>query len=154
MLFTIGYEAASPEDFIATLKSVGIQVVADIRDRPQSRRPGFSKNKLSEMLAVSGIKYVHLKELGDPPEGREAARAGNFASFRRVFAGVMATPQAQAAMHELEGIAKTEAVCLLCYERDPLQCHRKIVSDALEGRVGCRATHLGVQALERILNYA
>ena len=74
MLATIGYEKCTPEDFVATLQVRRIDVLIDIRERAQSRRPGFSKTGLSKAITEAGIEYIHLRELGDPKAGREAAR--------------------------------------------------------------------------------
>ena len=146
MLTTIGYEGASADDFVGTLKLVDVQIVVDIRDRAQSRRPGFSKSALREKLEQSGIRYLHLRELGDPKEGREAARSGDMAKFRKVYAAVLATEDASGALNQIAELAKRMNVCLLCYERDHHECHRKIVADRLESVVGSKARHLGVQS--------
>ena len=145
MLATIGYEGARPDDFLGTLQLVDIQMVVDIRDRAQSRRPGFSKSALRDALEGGGIGYIHLKELGDPKEGRDAARAGDLGKFRKVYAGVLETQQAINALEKIADLAKRLNVCLLCYERDHHECHRKIVADRLESVVGSKARHLGVQ---------
>lgn len=145
MLATIGYEGARPDDFVGTLKLVDVQMVVDIRDRAQSRRPGFSKSALRENLEQNGIGYVHLKELGDPKEGRDAARRGDMAKFRRIFAAVLETQPAADALDQIAELAKGMNVCLLCYERDHHECHRKIVADRLESVVGSKVRHLGVQ---------
>lgn len=144
MLYTIGYERSSLSDFIATLRLTGVNVLADIRDRAQSRRPGFSKSALSEALNKANIQYIHLKELGDPKEGREAARRGDFGEFRRVFSKVMASDEANSAVLKIAELLKESNVCLMCYERDEKTCHRKIVSDDLKKRTGTPVTHLGV----------
>lgn len=144
MLFTIGYERSTLSDFVATLQMSGIDVLADIRDRAQSRRPGFSKSALSEALSKANIQYVHLKELGDPKEGREAARRGDFGEFRRVFSNVMASEEANSAVQQIAEMLKDSNVCLMCYERDVKTCHRKIVSDNLKERTGTPVKHLGV----------
>lgn len=144
MLFTIGYERSTLSDFVATLQMSGIDVLADIRDRAQSRRPGFSKSALSEALSKANIQYVHFKELGDPKEGREAARRGDFGEFRRVFSNVMASEEANSAIQQIAEMLKDSSVCLMCYERDVKTCHRKIVSDNLKERTGTPVKHLGV----------
>jgi uncharacterized protein (DUF488 family) len=144
MLFTIGYERSRLPDFVATLQMSGVNVLADIRDRAQSRRPGFSKSALSEALSKADIQYIHLKELGDPKEGREAARRGDFTEFRRVFSRVMASTEANSAILQIAEMLKDSNVCLMCYERDVTTCHRKIVSDDLKERTGVPVTHLGV----------
>lgn len=149
MLNTIGYQGASPSDFIATLKSAGVQIVVDVRERAQSRRPGFSKRALADLLQAAGIDYQHLPELGDPKEGRDAARAGDFPTFRRVFEQVLASPTAKAAILQIGEIATARSACLMCYERDPAECHRRLVADQIDAIVGGKTRHLGVRKFEQ-----
>lgn len=144
MLATIGYEKSTPEDFIATLQARRIEVLIDIRDRAQSRRRGFSKSALSAAVNSAGIEYRHLRELGDPKEGRDAARAGMFEKFQKIFSVVLAARPAQEALVEIALLAKSKRICLMCYERDHRYCHRKLVSDYLEKSIGFKALHLGV----------
>jgi uncharacterized protein (DUF488 family) len=144
MIFTIGYERASLADFVSTLELSSVDILVDIRDRAQSRRPGFSKNALKAALNLAGIDYLHMRELGDPKEGREAARKGDFGRFREIFANVIASKEAIAALAALEKLASNSAICLMCFERDQTTCHRSIVSALLEQRLGKRTRHLGV----------
>jgi uncharacterized protein (DUF488 family) len=148
MLNTIGYEGADLSDFIETLKLANIQTVIDIRDRAQSRRPGFSKSALSKLLSESGISYQHYRELGDPKEGREAARANDLSRFKAIFSKVLESDAAQAALKKVIDVAESEVVCLLCYERDETHCHRKLVADKIETMTGNKARHLGVRRFE------
>jgi uncharacterized protein (DUF488 family) len=146
MFATIGYEKAALDDFIETLRIGGVEVLVDIRDRAQSRRKGFSKTALSNAVQAAGMRYVHIKALGDPKEGREAARAGRMSEFRSIFTRVLNDEPAQLALHEVEELARANTICLMCYERDHHCCHRKIVADCLEKALGCKAMHLGVNA--------
>lgn len=148
MLNTIGYEGASPSDFIQTLKVAEIEIVIDIRDRAQSRRPGFSKTSLEALLAEAGISYLHLRELGDPKEGREAARAGDLRLFEKTFLKVLDGEAATAAVDQIIQTVEHNSVCLLCYERDYRYCHRKLVSDKIQAMTGKKARHLGVRSFE------
>lgn len=146
MLATIGYERSSLADFVATLRSVGTDVLVDIRERAQSRRPGFSKKALSTALGEAGITYIHFPELGDPKDGREAARAGNTSLFVEIFSRQMAKPEAQIALKEIEALLAGNHICLMCFERNHNECHRKIVAKELEQRLGLKAHHRGVAA--------
>jgi uncharacterized protein (DUF488 family) len=145
MIATIGYEKAQLSDFVRTLVVCEIDILIDIRDRAQSRRPGFSKSALSAAVGEVGIEYLHYKQLGDPKEGRDAARAGNLELFQTIFLDVMETDVAQEALKEVKELAKNYNICLMCYERDQRECHRKIVADRLEAMLNCKAKHLGVQ---------
>jgi uncharacterized protein (DUF488 family) len=146
MLTTIGYEHSTLADFVETLVQSKIEIVVDIRERAQSRRPGFSKSALASALDNAGIGYVHFRQLGDPKEGREAARQGKFDQFREIFREVMSTASAKAALSDVYHIALKNKICLMCYERDKDQCHRKIVSDHLESMLACETMHLGVRS--------
>ena len=148
MLFTIGYEKSELQDFIQTVSAAGVDVLVDIRDRAQSRRKGFSKTALSAALNEAGIGYIHYRELGDPKEGREAARAGDFEKFKSIYSTVLKSDEAQAALGKLETLSQEHAICLLCYERDHRECHRKMVADSLKKRINVAITHLGVQPIE------
>ena len=65
VIYTIGYEGTDIDRCVATLKAVGVTVLADVRAVAVSRKKGFSKNGLRERLEAEGITYVHLVELGD-----------------------------------------------------------------------------------------
>ena len=148
MLATIGYERAELKYFIGTLQKAKIELLVDVRDRAQSRRKGFSKTALAEALASAGIEYVHFRSLGDPKEGREAARAGQMQKFKKIYAGVLKTKEAKDALAEVTELAVSQSICLMCYERDHRECHRKIVADHLERVLDVNAQHLGVQQIE------
>ncbi len=143
-IFTIGYEKASLGDFLRTVKAAGVELLIDVRDRPQSRRAGFSKRQLSASADEIGIAYVHLKPLGTPPEGREAHRRGDQDVFWRIVDDQLATPAGQAALEEAAELAAARRSCLVCYEADWRHCHRARVADFLAGR-GFAATHLAVE---------
>ena len=130
-VFTIGYEGTDIERFILTLKAVGVEVLADVRAIALSRKKGFSKTALRNKLAEEGIQYVHFSALGDPKPGREAARAGKYDLFRKIYGKHLETTEAQAALRELEIAVQEKSTCLLCFERDPNVCHRSIVTNEL-----------------------
>jgi uncharacterized protein (DUF488 family) len=130
-IFTIGYEGATMGEFLATLQKMGVERVIDVRAVPNSRRPGFSKTPLRNALAEIGIDYVHLRALGTPAAGREAARAGRKAELERIYAGQLETPQAMAEGAMMLDLASEKPSALLCYERDPACCHRTLLWQSL-----------------------
>lgn len=144
-LATIGYEGAAVEDLIATLATVGVEVLIDVRDIAASRRKGFSKTALSAALESAGIDYQHLRGLGDPRDGRIAAREGRRKDFLNIFNAHLSTPNAKADMKRAGAFANNQFACLLCYERDPKECHRTIVADLLRDNLGFKVRHLGVR---------
>ncbi len=148
MLATVGYEGVSVEEFICELKKADVKILIDVRERAQSRRRGFSKTRLSENLNEAGIEYLHFRELGDPKEGRDAARSGDYREFRRIYRNVLKRKVAQIAMAEIIEIIEGKHTCLMCYERDETTCHRKIITDKIQEKTGIDADHLKVRAIE------
>ena len=98
---------------------------------PLSRRPGFSKSALRAALDEAGIEYVHLKALGSPANGRAAARAGKQAELEKIYAGQLELPEAIAQSAQMLDLAGEMPSALLCMERDPAQCHRTLLLDAV-----------------------
>jgi uncharacterized protein (DUF488 family) len=130
-IFTIGYESTTMSDFLAALTAAGVKRLIDVRAVASSRRPGFSKTALSNSLADVGIDYVHLRALGTPAAGREAARKGRHEDLKRIYAGQLELPEAimqGAQMIELAAEMPSE---LLCYEREPSGCHRSLLLKAV-----------------------
>lgn len=131
VVYNIGYEGTDIRRFVDTLRSVGIECLVDVRAVPHSRKKGFSKKSLAAALEVAGIRYVHIVDLGDPKEGRDAARSGDYAGFRRIYAEHLEAEASQIALDELSQLARREVSCMLCFERDPKTCHRSIVAERL-----------------------
>jgi uncharacterized protein (DUF488 family) len=123
-LFAIGYEGATQAELIAALQEARVERVIDVRAVPLSRKPGFSKNVLAAGLKEAGIDYVHLRALGTPPAGREAARKGRMDEMKRIFAAQLETPEAGADAARMIALAEEKPSALLCFERDPAACHR------------------------------
>jgi uncharacterized protein (DUF488 family) len=128
-LFTIGYEGATQTELIAALEGAGVTRLIDVRQLPLSRRAGFSKTPLRLALAEHAIDYVHLKALGTPPEGREAARKGRHDEMAAIYRGTLAEPGAIVAAEQLRDLASEAPSALLCFEREPAHCHRQVLID-------------------------
>jgi uncharacterized protein (DUF488 family) len=144
-LHTIGYDGAAIEDLIATLAHAGVTRVLDIRERPFSKRGEFSTDELRAALADYGIAYAHIPALGNPPAGREAARAGHAAAFREIFSAHLNGPVGRAGLEQALDLAAGEAVCLLCLEKSPVHCHRSIVAARLSALSGQAIVNLRIE---------
>lgn len=131
VLATIGYERATLEEVIGKLKAAGVKTLIDVRAVASSRRAGFSKTILANSLNEAGIAYVHLRGLGTPKAGREAARKGHIDEMRRIFEAHMRTPEAEDDLARAMAIAQESRSALLCYEADAAGCHRRIVADRI-----------------------
>ena len=142
-LFTIGYEQTSSKAVLDELEQAGVKLLVDVRAIASSRRPGFSKTQLAAGLDERGISYLHLRGLGTPREGREAARSGQYALLHKIYATHLNTPQAREQLDELSALVKkTGPVCILCYERDHRHCHRQWIAEIIEERDGVKVENL------------
>jgi uncharacterized protein (DUF488 family) len=141
-LTTIGYEGASLAAFLATLKAAGITLLLDIRELPISRRKGFSKTPLSQALAAAGIHYQHERALGAPRAVRHRLREDQ--DFRRYFADFREYLATQGTVLDQLARTLTGRVALLCFERNPAECHRSVVVAALARRLKMDFRHLTV----------
>jgi uncharacterized protein (DUF488 family) len=126
-IFTIGYEGATVAEFIAALEAAGVRRVIDVRSLPLSRRPGFSKSSLAAALNEAGIDYRHLRHLGTPKRGRDAAKKGDVATLEAVYAEQLLLPEAQAEAAVMLALAAERPSALVCYEREPCHCHRRLL---------------------------
>jgi uncharacterized protein (DUF488 family) len=147
-LFTIGYEQTPAQSVLDELERAGVKLLVDVRAVASSRRPGFSKNQLAAGLDARGISYLHLRGLGTPKDGRIAARSGQFDALHKIYARHLKTPQAQEELDELSSLVKKSGpVCILCYERDHLHCHRRWIAEIIEDRDSVKIENLAGRQL-------
>ena len=133
-IWTIGHSTRSLEEFVAMLHSFNIELIADIRSFPGSRKfPQFNKEALEISLSQNNIQYIHIKELG----GRRKANPGSkntawrHVAFRS-YADYMETASFKDGIKELEQIALKQRTAYMCSEAVWWRCHRSMVSDYLK----------------------
>ena len=142
-LFTIGYEQTPAKAVLDELEQAGVKLLVDVRAVAASRRPGFSKSQLAAGLDERGISYLHLRGLGTPKDGREAARSGRYDLLHRIYDTHLKTPQAREGLDELSALVrKAGPVCILCYERDHTHCHRQWIAEIIEQRDDVKVENL------------
>src|ERR1700738_2702472 len=147
LLYTIGYEKALLKDVISTLAAARVATLIDVRDRPISRRPGFSKRQLAAAIEDAGMRYVHLAALGTPPEGRLANRRREWERFWQIVEDKLASTEAELDLQQAAELVRAAPCCLLCYEADWQVCHRRRVAEILAQRHGFEVRHLQTIAL-------
>ena len=131
-LYTIGYERLNPKQFITYLTHHGVDVVADIRKLPVSRKKGFSKTALKETLDDKRIDYLNFQQLGAPKALRdELYRSGDYDRFFKKYQENISDKDdhLKSILSLVDGGKK---VALLCFERDPKKCHRKVVAEEIQ----------------------
>jgi len=131
---SLGYEQSEPEDYLHRLKKHKVSVVVDVRDVPLSRKRGFSKNQLRESLAEVGIEYIHVQTLGAPKELRDDLRAGgSWWTYVKQYTSKVLSRRGED-IDLLIDLATRERISLLCFEREPRECHRSLVADEMVKR--------------------
>ncbi|MFI1952850.1 DUF488 family protein [Streptomyces xinghaiensis] len=133
-LWSAGYEDRDIDSFVASLLDCRIDVVADVRLTPISRKKGFSKTRLGQALAEAGIEYTHLRGLGNPKDNRAPFWDGRLDVGRARFRGVLRSAEAQTDLERLAEHARQSRVAVLCFEKDESRCHREVVLDTVRER--------------------
>lgn len=140
-VFTIGYEGINIDTFVSLLSEHGIETVVDIRELPLSRKPGFSKKALGNILNLSGYEYLHRIELGCPKPVRERYRDdGNWTRYTEGFLAHLETQED--AIAEMADLVASSNCALLCYEADYNFCHRSLVANAIRDYCGAGIEHI------------
>lgn len=132
-IYTVGYQGTSPDEFIDCLRGNGVSLLVDVRDRTASRKPGFSKTKLAEALMDAAIAYEHWRDLGTPKTIRDLLRKENdWAAYTDAYLRRLDDrPDLVAALAER---CANENACLMCFEKDPLGCHRSLIAQRMQER--------------------
>ena len=139
-LASIGYEGRSFEDYLNALIVNGITVLCDVRRNPISRKYGFSKTALQNACEGLGITYRHFPELGIPSDERQDLRyqADYDDLLARYERSVL--PEALDSVQAICSMVETDqCVAVTCFEKNPAQCHRTRVLNAVTVRTGVMA---------------
>jgi uncharacterized protein (DUF488 family) len=127
-LFTVGYEGRTLPQFVRLLKQHGITRLVDVRERPASRKPGFSALPLFDALRRAGITYESDRSLGNPVEIRQLWKNGSLSEGKTRYRRLIRNGR-RPRVELLLSISKVERVCILCYEGNPDLCHRAVIAE-------------------------
>jgi uncharacterized protein (DUF488 family) len=148
-IYTIGYEGFNVDTFLLMLKKYHIDTVVDIREMPLSRKPGFSKTALANVLNLTGVDYVHMAKLGCPKEIRN--RYKETGDWKQYTEGFLSHLQTQSiAISTLAALAQSAECVLLCYEKDYNFCHRSFVANAVHDHCGAAICHIGISSAKKV----
>jgi uncharacterized protein (DUF488 family) len=135
-IFTIGYERRTAGDLIALLKRAGVKALADIRQKPVSRKPGFGAKGLRTLCESAGIAYEPYPQLGSTHAQRGRVKeTGDIATFHKEFRSY-SRRHMQEPLARLIDLVKARPTALLCYERSHKDCHRMDIADLLAEQTG------------------
>ena len=133
ILFTIGYEGISLEEYLVRLLKNDVKLLVDVRNNALSMKYGFSKSQLQKYCGDLGIQYVHIPEVGILREQRQELNSQNdydklFSVYRKN--NLKKTTEKQNEILNL--LRKHKRIALTCFEANICQCHRKHLAEAIE----------------------
>ncbi len=133
VLFTIGYEGISLEEYLNRLVKNGVKLLVDVRYNPLSMKYGFSKNQLKKYCESLGISYEHLPEVGIQSDQRQELNTQS--DYDKLFALYRKNNLTQTITHQqqiLNLLKQHKRIALTCFEANICQCHRKHLAEAIE----------------------
>jgi uncharacterized protein (DUF488 family) len=129
---TIGHSNHPIERFLALLKAGGVQRLVDVRSMPWSRRfPQFGRERLAKSLKDAGIDYAWAGEAlgGMPKSGGSYDQAATRPEFKDALGRLIADSTGM-------------QLCLMCAEKEPLDCHRTVLVSRRLAERGAAIEHL------------
>ncbi len=132
ILYTIGYEGISLEEYLNKLIGKDIKILVDVRNNPLSMKYGFSKSQLMNACVSVGIQYIHFPEVGIVSEQRQSLTCQ--ADYDRLFARYAKETLSHTLSTQekiLQLLIEHQRVALTCFEANICQCHRKHLAEAI-----------------------
>jgi uncharacterized protein (DUF488 family) len=132
ILFTIGYEGISLEEYLNRLITNDIKLLVDVRKNPLSMKFGFSKSQLIKYCSAIGVSYIHLPEVGIKSEFRQELNTQSDYDKLFTFYRNDCIPKTKAAQEQIVDLLnRHQRIALTCFESNINQCHRKHLAEAI-----------------------
>lgn len=137
VLFTIGYEGISLEEYLVRLLKNDVKILVDVRNNPLSMKYGFSKSQLKKYCESLGIRYVHIPEVGIRSEQRQELNTqADYDKLFSIYRKQNLTKTTKAQTDILNLLKENKRIALTCFEANICQCHRKHLAEAIENLPG------------------
>ena len=134
VLYTIGYEGISLEEYLVRLLKNDIKVLVDVRNNPLSMKYGFSKNQLKKFCEGVGIQYTHFPEVGIQSDQRKELNSqDDYDMLFKAYRKNNLTKTSNTQIEILKLLKQNKRIALTCFEANICQCHRKPLADAIKG---------------------
>ena len=132
ILYTIGYEGISLEEYLNRLIKNDVKVLVDVRNNALSMKFGFSKTQLKTFCASLHIEYFHIPEVGIQSEQRQELKTQTdydnlFEIYKKLNLKNTISYQEQI----LNLLKEKKRIALTCFEANICQCHRKHLAEAI-----------------------
>lgn len=133
VLFTIGYEGISLEEYLVRLLKNDVKILIDVRNNPLSMKYGFSKSQLRKYCESLGVKYMHFPQVGIQSNQRQELNSQT--DYDKLFADYRKNNLSKTTGTQIEILnllKQYKRVALTCFEANICQCHRKHLAEAIE----------------------
>lgn len=137
ILFSIGYEGVSLEEYLNRLLKNDVKVLIDVRNNPLSMKFGFSKSLLKRYCESLGIQYLHFPEVGIQSEQRQELNTQ--IDYDKLFDAYCKNTlsNTQPTQNTILNLLKQhKRIALTCFEANISQCHRKHLAEMVESLPG------------------
>lgn len=122
-----GYEGLTQRELVSQVVGAGVDVLVDVRLNPISRKPGLSKNALSAALQDAGVRYIHLRGLGNPKWNRQGFSVAD-PQARAVYRDLLRKDEGLRDLQVLRSLCASGLTAgLLCFEKSQQHCHRDVI---------------------------
>jgi hypothetical protein len=133
ILFTIGYEGISLEEYLVRLLKNDVKVLVDVRNNPSSMKYGFSKSQLQKYCGYLGIQYLHFPDVGIQSDQRQELNSqSDYDKLFSVYRKNNLTKTNKSQYEILNLLKQHKRIALTCFEANICQCHRKHLAEAIE----------------------
>ena len=133
VLFTIGYEGISLEEYLVRLLKNDVKILVDVRNNPLSMKYGFSKSQLKRYCESLGIQYIHFPEVGIQSKQRQELNTqGDYDKLFAVYRKNNLSKTTNSQNEILKLLKEHKRIALTCFEANICQCHRKHLAEAIE----------------------
>lgn len=132
ILFTIGYEGISLEEYLNRLIKNDVKILVDVRNNPLSMKFGFSKTRLKNFCASLDIEYLHIPQVGIQSEQRQELNSQ--ADYDKLFDFYKKSNLKKTKSYQEQILAllkQKKRIALTCFEANICQCHRKHLAEAI-----------------------
>jgi uncharacterized protein YwgA len=137
ILFTIGYEGISLEEYLNRLIRHDVRVLVDVRRNPLSMKYGFSKSLLKRFCESVGIEYLHFPEVGIESDKRQELNTQqDYDKLFKVYKGTNLKRTLETQKEIFSVLSKHSRIALTCFESNICQCHRKPLSESIKALSG------------------
>ena len=130
-IYTIGYEGLSIDEFLMKMINEKIQILIDVRNNPWSMKYGFTKQKLETFCEKINIQYINIPSLGIPSNFRKDLKdKKDYEELLKQYSKHLKNKKEE--LNYLKDISNRNRIALMCFEKDPEYCHRRIIAQQLE----------------------